>query len=413
MNIPELKSRIEKKNIENIYLFSGPEIGEKKKIIEILEKKIFGENDPIRFNIYINNDLEPKELIDAIESELLFSSEKIIYIKNIEQINQKIIKVIEGIIIPKRLDKNSYDKIVNNTKGGSDEISLIKKNYVFDEVKEVYQLQNNIKDAEKKKIISFFNKIKHRVIAEGTYIVMLNETNDKIPAGLLNLLSPDQYIIFWEMFENQKFSWIREEFKKHNLYIEDNAINFILDTIENNKFEFETEIERISNYYKNSDNKNNVVNKDTIESYIYHSKDETAFSLYSALLEKNVEKALNILDKIFYVEAEGIVSGLIWSHRRFLKVLDLIENERMPTEQAFDKMFIKMKKIRDEMGVGIRNYSFYKMSLLTHYLVELEYYSRFLPQELKRIKYQEFIINFVYGKNHISFWQGKNQYLLS
>jgi len=39
MNVAELKQRISKNRIEHIYLFSGPEIGEKKEIIELLENR--------------------------------------------------------------------------------------------------------------------------------------------------------------------------------------------------------------------------------------------------------------------------------------------------------------------------------------------------------------------------------------
>ncbi|MBQ3923554.1 MAG: hypothetical protein II707_09670, partial [Spirochaetales bacterium] len=117
------------------------------------------------------------------------------------------------------------------------------------------------------------------------------------------------------------------------------------------------------------------------------------------------------LDKIFYTEEDNIVPGLMWSHKRFLKILNQVENERLPLETVFEKNFVKMKKAREELALGVRNYKFYQATMLTYQIVQLEYYSRFLPSDLKRVKFQEFIINFVNTNNLELFWMGDNQVL--
>ena len=411
MNVAELKQRISKNRIEHIYLFSGPEIGEKKEIIELLENRIFNGDEPVVYNFYINSDLATDELIDAIEGELLFSDSKIVYLKNIEEINQKIIKIIENFIIPSRLSKALYDQIVESFKNDKESAGILNNCYQFDDALGTYAIKD-IKESDKKRLIGILNRLKFSVAKENTYIVMLNETNDKIPAGLLNLLNQDQHVIFWEMFDNQKPAWIRGEFRKYNLLIDDDAINFIIDTVENNKYDFERAIEKIFIYYSNLESKNNIVDKTVIENYLYYSKEESPFSLYSALLAKNCEKALSILNKIFLTDEDGIVGGLMWSHRRFLKILHLVENEKKSPDAALDKMFIKSKKIREELEKGIKNYSFLKASLMSNDLSELEYYQRALPSDLKLIKFQEFIVKSIYGDSRKSFLQGKNQFLL-
>ena len=411
MNVAELKQKISKNQFEHIYLFSGPEIGEKKEVIELLENKIFNGEEPVVYNFYMNKDLETDELIDALEGDLLFSDSKIVYLKNIEEINQKIIKIIENFIIPSRLNKVLYDQIVESFKTDKESATILNNSYQFDDLLGTFALKD-IKESDKKRLVGIFNKLKFSVGKENSYIVMLNETNDKIPAGLLNLLSQNQHIIFWEMFDNQKPTWIRGEFRKYNLLIDDDAINFIIDTVENNKYDFEKEIEKIFIYYSNLESKKNIVDKTIIENYLYHSKEETPFSLYSALLAKDCEKALSILDKIFWTDEDGIVGGLIWSRRRFLKILHLVENEKNSPDAALDKMFIKPKKIREELEKGFRNYNFLKASLLSDDLSELEYYQRVFPSDLKLIKFQEFIVKFIYGDSRKSFLQGKNQFLL-
>ncbi|MBP5448499.1 MAG: hypothetical protein J6Y01_00105 [Spirochaetales bacterium] len=415
MKVPELRNKIQNNQIDNLYLFTGPEVGEKLEITQMIEKKIFGDDEPVVQNIYLGNDLDPAEISEAIEGGMLFSSKKIVYIKNIELMNTRFQKALESVFVPQRLDNAEVINMSADRRFTALSES-IKKCYTFDERRQSWIYNPKTKETDRKKLIQAIAHAKKQAIPADTYIIMINETNEKIPTAVTNLLSVVQQVVFYEMYDNQKPQWIRSEFQKRGLYIEDGAIEFIVDTVENNKFAFISEIERICTYYNNQNKDNNAANKnvvtrDFIESYLYHSKEETAFSLYSALLAKNAEKALSILDKIFYTEEDNIVPGLMWSHKRFLKILNQVENERLPLETVFEKNFVKMKKAREELALGVRNYKFYQATMLTYQIVQLEYYSRFLPSDLKRVKFQEFIINFVNTNNLELFWMGDNQVL--
>ena len=415
MKVPELRNKIQNNQIDNLYLFTGPEIGEKLEISQMIEKKIFGDEEPVVQNVYLGNDLDPAEISEAIEGGMLFSSKKIVYIKNIELMNTRFQKALENVFVPQRFD-NAVVINMSQDRRKTALLECVKKCYTFDERRQCYMYNPKTKEADRKKLIQALALAKMQAIPVDTYIIMINETNEKIPSSVTNLLSDEQQVVFYEMYDNQKPQWIRSEFQKRGLYIEDGAIEFIVDTVENNKFAFISEIERICTYYNNQHKdtnaaNNSVVTRDLIESYLYHSKEETAFSLYSALLAKNAEKALSILDKVFYTEEDNIVPGLMWSHKRFLKILNQVENERLPLETVFEKNFVKMKKAREELALGVRNYKFYQATMLTYQIVQLEYYSRFLPSDLKRVKFQEFIINFIYTKNLELFWMGDNQVL--
>ncbi|MBR6201231.1 MAG: hypothetical protein IKQ61_13310 [Spirochaetales bacterium] len=416
MKVPELRNKIQNNQIDNLYLFTGPEVGEKREIIDLIVEKVFGEEEPVVQNVYLGSDLDPAEISEAIEGGMLFSSKKIVCIKNIELMNTRFQKALESVFVPQRLDNAevigmSADRRLTSLS------ECVKKCYTFDEHRQSWLYNPKTKETDRKKLIQALAHSKRQAIPADTYIIMINETNEKIPTSVTNLLSDEQQVVFYEMYDSQKPQWIRSEFQKRGLYIEDGAIEFIVDTVENNKYAFQSEIERICTYYTQlakddqTVSAHNVVSRDLIESYLYHSKEETAFSLYSALLAKNAEKALSILDKIFYTEEDNIVPGLMWSHKRFLKILNQVENERLPLETVFEKNFVKMKKAREELAVGVRNYKFYQTTMLTYQIVQLEYYSRFLPSDLKRVKYQEFIINFIFTNNLELFWLGDNQVL--
>jgi DNA polymerase-3 subunit delta len=240
---------------------------------------------------------------------------------------------------------------------------------------------------------------------------MLNETNEKIPQTLLNILLEHQNIMFWEMFENQKIEWVREKFKKRDLYIKEEAVFFILDMIENNKAQLSFEIEKISYLVKMS--KEKVINLSNIEEYLFHSKIETPFSLYSAILKKNLNKAIDILDNLFLTNEISLLNGIIWAHRRFLNAIDLYENHNMQFIDIFNNLKIFSIRDKNDFKIGFDNYNFNHACLMFYYLSELDYYLKILPSNLQLVKLQEFIINFINGDIHKSFLQGPLQFLHS
>jgi DNA polymerase-3 subunit delta len=228
---------------------------------------------------------------------------------------------------------------------------------------------------------------------------------------LQDLLTPEQNIIFWEMFQSQKIEWLRAEFKKNKLYIEDDAINFILDMIENNKEQLKNEIYKISALFKENESKNNVIKKSFIEKHINHSKLESPFTLYSAMLEGNLSKSMEILETLFLSDEYSLLNGLVWSHRRFLKALDLYENQKLPIQEVFTNLKITNKSNKEDFEKGFQRYNFYHSSLMFNYLSELDYYLKVFPRNLKLIKLEEFLINFINGDIKKTFLQGELEYL--
>ena len=400
----DLKNQIIKGNIENIYLFAGTEIGDKKEMIELIQKKIFGNDKPVKYVFYCDSEFDSAEFLNSLKTGLLFSEKKIIIVKNIEDINKKTIEDITYYLIPKILEESHFVKnILDKIKKEDEKKELLK---IYKKEKNFYSIHKKLTGNDKKNLIKLFHSIDFKNHDPETYLIMLNETKEKIPEDLINLLLPQQYIIFWEMFENQKFIWVREQFKKNNLYIEDDAISFILDTIENNKDQLKNEIEKITILFKQSFPKKNVLKKFFIEEYLCHSKIETPFSLYSTMLEGNLSKSISILDNLFLEDENGLLNGLIWSHRRFLMALDLYENQKKSINEIFSILKITAKKNKDDFTKGFNRYNFNHACLMFYYLSELDYYLKILPANLKLVKLQEFIINFINGDIRKSFLQG-------
>ena len=396
MNVNELRTRISRGILENIYLFSGPEIGEKLEMIGLLREKIFGNEKPVVYTFYCANEFDPVEFTDTMSSNLLFSEKKMVIVKNIEQANRNMTGILENLIVPSRIMSDNFESGVMKKSSVAKKEKELAAYYTNEG--EYYCVKEGLKDSERKKIAVFFNAIGYCNIDPDTYLVMLNETSDRIPAGITNILSQNQHIIFWEMFENQKPVWVRQEFKKYNLFVDDAAVEFILDMIENNKYFLENEIRNIALSYdglKKDDKR--LITRDTIEEYLYHSKEETSFSLFSAMVDGNLSKSLEIAEKIFYSNDESLLNGLLWSLRRFLRALDLYENQNMSIEEIFQVLQITAKKGREEMNRGLKNYGYSHVSLMFYHLSGLDYDLKILPDELKLVRLQEFLVNFIGG----------------
>lgn len=409
----DLKHFINNDKIDNIYLLSGPEIGEKLEIIKLIEKKLFGEKEPIKYTFYCGDEFDVIELIDTLRSGLLFEDKKIVLLKNIEAINNNSIKYLEDYIIPKSIDKNKFESLILNKITNEMKRKNIANIYIKN--REGYLLKSPLTQKDKKSIIETFYSIGFKNYDENTYLIMMNEGNDRIPKNLFDIVAYNQHIIFWEMFESQKIEWIRKEFKKYDLFITDDAVIFILDMIENNKAQLENEISKISLLYKEKKDiiKKDVIDCQFIEEYIFHSKNESPFTLYSAILNKDMDKAFGILDNLFLSDEMGLLNGLAWSHRRFLKALDLYENQKMPVIDIYMTMKITAKKNKEDFENGFNNYDFEHASMMFFCFSELDYYLKILPSKLKLVKLQEFIVKFINGDGDRSFLRGPLQYLQS
>ena len=410
INSNDLRHRIEKGYIENIYLFAGPEVGEKNEVIQLIESKLFHDEEVTKFTFYCGEDFDLVEFINTLETGLLFSTKKIVYLKNVENIKKEAIKILEDYIIPRKIESQRFEKKILNKISSSH----VKKQLLafYPKNEDFYLLSSSVKSKDKKNIIEIFNSAGFTAYNPENYLIMLNETNDKIPQGLQDLLLPQQNIVFWEMFENQKISWIREEFRKKSLFIDEEAILFILDMIENNKAKLTEEIKKISDLYNVSEKKDKKgIDLAFIEEYLFHSKTETPFSLFSAILNKNLSKAMDILETLFLTDEFGLLNGFTWSHRRFLKAIDLFENQNMSTGEIFSSLYIITKKDKDDFETGFKNYKFSHVATMFYNLSELDYYLKVLPNNLKLVKLQEFIINFVDGDSRKSFLQGPLQFI--
>ena len=158
--------------IAPIYLYTGPEAGERKEAVEKIKKtlrKDFGDLE--EYNFYAS-ETSVNEFMSVLQNESLFSSATCVVVKNAEVIKKK----------------EDIETIVNWVSSVNTQSSVL----------------------------------------------ILTSDSDSIDTKIEKAVPAQNKKIFWEMFEDRKLSWVFDFFKKNGYSITEDAANAILELVENN-----------------------------------------------------------------------------------------------------------------------------------------------------------------------------------
>ena len=155
-----------------IYLYIGPEAGERKEAVEKIKKtlrKDFGDLE--EYNFYAS-ETSVNEFMSVLQNESLFSSATCVVVKNAEVIKKK----------------EDIETIVNWVSSVNTQSSVL----------------------------------------------ILTSDSVSIDTKIEKAVPTQNKKIFWEMFEDRKLSWVFDFFKKNGYSISEDAANAILELVENN-----------------------------------------------------------------------------------------------------------------------------------------------------------------------------------
>ena len=161
--------------------------------------------------------------------------------------------------------------------------------------------------------------------------------------------------IFWEMFDNQKQGWVTGYFRQKKIAIEPLAVEYILDMVENNTRDMRVECDRLAQFF----GPDTTIQLDSVEQYIYHSKEENVFTLFDKVCERELTDAEEVLDNILLAreaEATQLVSGLLLQFRRLAGFKRMLADNYETTE-AFPKLKIFSKKNQKTYMTGNKKFS--------------------------------------------------------
>ena len=235
----------------------------------------------------------------------------------------------------------------------ADIISLIKNGSLFAGSKFVQILQTEALPAADRKIFADYMS---RPSKDTVLVFSSEETNlGKSFASFERAFTKTGKTIFWELFENEKRGWLTKYFRDKGFSIEPDAVELILDMVENNTVEMRRECEKIILLI--GDRK--TIDTDDIEQFLFHSKEETVFSLFRKIAAGNFVSSLEALQKILdsgESSSVQLTGGLLWQFQKLLDVRLLIDHH-YSFKDACDHANIRGKRNQAGYQEGLRNYT--------------------------------------------------------
>ncbi|MDR2102040.1 MAG: DNA polymerase III subunit delta [Treponema sp.] len=129
--------------------------------------------------------------------------------------------------------------------------------------------------------------------------------------------------IFWELFEEKKAPWVASFFERAGCRISEEGIEAILEMVENNTDALRRECSRLILFLGNK----KVITMEDAEKWLAHSREESAFTLFSRIAEGNIEKSIESLRTLLGAKEAppAILAGLAWCFRKLISYLSLVK----------------------------------------------------------------------------------------
>ncbi|MDR1128576.1 MAG: DNA polymerase III subunit delta, partial [Treponema sp.] len=187
---------------------------------------------------------------------------------------------------------------------------------------------------------------------DDTVLVLISE-NLSLAKGLENGVSRDHKKIFYELFENQKTGWVEDFVRRNGFSIEAAAVETILELVENNTDALGRECSRLVFFL---DPARAVTAKD-VEDWLSHTREESAFTLFSRIAGGDFSRALESLHTLLAAKQAppAIFAGLAWCFRKLRDYLFLAGSGGL-SDFGLRKIGLSAPRARDDYARAARRY---------------------------------------------------------
>jgi DNA polymerase-3 subunit delta len=188
---------------------------------------------------------------------------------------------------------------------------------------------------------------------DNTTLILISEATS-LAKGLETPVSSGNKRIFWELFENRKIEWVRAFFKRQGYQIHEEGIETILELVENNTDALKRECSRLMLFL----GKDQVLTGEEVEKWLSHTREESAFTLFSRIAEGDLSKGLATLHALLMAKESppALLAGLAWCFRKLRDYLGLIESGKAG-EFEFKKIGLASAKARKDYERASRRYN--------------------------------------------------------
>ncbi|MDR0316183.1 MAG: DNA polymerase III subunit delta [Treponema sp.] len=187
----------------------------------------------------------------------------------------------------------------------------------------------------------------------GTVVILVSD-EFKLAAALDNAVPKENRRVFYELFESEKSEWVRSFFRREGFSINTEGIDTILEMVENNTEALRRECSRLMLFLP----KDRQVAAEDVEQWLSHSREESAFTLFSRIATGDISKSIESLHTLLAAKesAQSILAGLAWCFRKLRDYLALLETGEANNFEL-KKIGLSAPKARDDYAAAARRYN--------------------------------------------------------
>lgn len=236
-----------------------------------------------------------------------------------------------------------------------------------------------------------------------TLVVMSDEIS--INARISSLIPKGETKIFWEMFENRKADWLRGRFNRRGAAIKGDAIDLLLELVENNTQELGGVAEQLITYARSEQIE--VITSQSVEQFIQHTRQVSVFALFDPIAVANYPKAVETLHYLFNDSQNhpiSLLATLIWQFRRLVSLKELLA-EGLLFEDALKEVSVMGKKVairrRQDVtnyGEAVKNYTLEQTHSIIARLGEGDLLLREMPNDFHILLFERLLATIILKK---------------
>jgi DNA polymerase-3 subunit delta len=194
---------------------------------------------------------------------------------------------------------------------------------------------------------------------DGAVLILTSEATS-LNRNLEKAVPKEAKRIFWELFENEKTEWVSAFFRRDGYRISPGGIEAVLEMVENNTEALRRECSRLMFFAGNDANgggANSVIEAEDVERWLSHTREESAFTLFSRIAAGDLEKSLETMRILLGAKEAppAILAGLTWCFRKLRDYLSL-----SPAQKANDfelkKIGLSSLKVRRDYTAAAERY---------------------------------------------------------
>ena len=192
-----------------------------------------------------------------------------------------------------------------------------------------------------------------RSLPDDTYIILISEETS-VAKGLETTVTAANKKIFWELLENRKTEWVRDFFRREGFRISADGIETILELVENNTAALKQECSRLILFL----DKNNEITGEEAENRLSHTREESAFTLFSRIAAGDFSRSLESLRTLLAAKEApiAIFAGLSYCFRKLISYLALSE-AGVTDEFEFRKIGVSAPGVKRDYAAAAKRYN--------------------------------------------------------